>query len=531
MNLGFLIRRAAQQHADRVAVVGPAGVRTYRELDHRARQLASGLRASGLQPGERIAVLLRNRDEYPEIDVGLAYGGYVRVALNTRLGLPEFQAAVEDCVARAIISEPAFDHDVAALTEANDLRWIRLDGLPDVADGDDYETLIDQAPSWVPALDQGPEDLAWISYTSGTTGRPKGVMLSHGSLAAVAFNLMIEFGPASEQGSVLLPQPLSHGAGYFVLAYLASGASVHVAAEFDPDEIVRRGRSEHIDTLKLVPTMLSRLLAADLPGPLPFRHIVYGASPIDTPVMEDALERFGPVLSQIYGQSEAPVTITCLKEHDHAAPGPHRLSAGRPWRSVDVQVVDPEGVPAPPGTLGEVVVRGPHVMTGYFGNASLTEEVVHSGWLWTKDMAVADESGYIYLRGRRDDMINSGGFNIAPREVEEALLAHPVVQECAVVGVPDGEWGQSVCAFFVPRNGATVDVDVLSTFAKERLGFRRPRRIVEVDALPFTSYGKVDRQALLEAAQIVGGPGDGASGPPRVADQRGPRAPQRGDGA
>lgn len=514
MNLAFLMRRAAQQHAERPAVVGPNGARTYRQLDQRARGLASGLLAQGLQPGDRVAVLLHNRIEYPEIDMALAYGGFVRVALNARLGLREFRLATEDCQARAIISEPGFDEDVSVLTAESGMRWIRLDGAPETAAGDDYETLVDGAPSWVPALDQSPESLAWISYTSGTTGRPKGVMLSHRALAAVAFNLMLETGPASELGSVMLPQPLSHGAGYFALAYLASGAAVHVAAEFDPEEITRRGRVHGIDTLKLVPTMLSRLLAAELPGPTPFRHIVYGASPIDGPIMEDALERFGPILSQIYGQSEAPVTITCLKEHDHARPGPHRASAGRPWRTVDVRVLDPDGRPLPPGVLGEVAVRGPHLMTGYYGNSDLTADVMRSGWVWTKDMGITDEEGYIYLRGRRDDMINSGGFNIAPREVEEALLVHPAVQECAVVGVPDPEWGESICAFVVPRPGGAVDVDDLAAFAKDQLGFRRPRRIVELAALPYTSYGKVDRRALFEVGTAAGDGAASAGGPP-----------------
>lgn len=508
MNLALLLQRAARQHADRLAVAGPNGTRTYRQLDRRARQLAGGLHARGLEPGDRVAVLLRNRTEYPEIDVALAYGGFVRVALNSRLGLREFRLATEDCTARAIVSEPRFDEDVAALSAGTGMLWIRLDGRPEIADGDDYEAFLNGAPLWAPDLGLSPDSLAWISYTSGTTGRPKGVMLSHRALAAVAFNLMLEVGPNSELGSVMLPQPLSHGAGYFVLAYLASGASVHVASEFDPEEITERGRTYGVDTLKLVPTMLSRLLAAELPGPTPFRHIIYGASPIDAPIMDAALESFGPILSQIYGQSEAPVTITCLREHDHARPGPHRGSAGRPWRTVDVQVVDPDGQALPPGELGEVAVRGPHLMTGYYGNPELTSEAMRSGWLWTNDMGTTDDEGYVYLRGRRDDMINSGGFNIAPREVEEALLVHPTVQECAVVGVPDPEWGQSICAFVVPRPGVAVDIGDLTAFAKDHLGFRRPRRIVELDALPYTSYGKVDRQALLKVGTATG---DGAA--------------------
>lgn len=501
MNLASLLRRAVQQHADRPAIVAPGKTRSYAEVDVRARKLVSGLRSRGIEPGDRVAVLLNNRIEYPEIDVALAYGGFVRVAMNARLGIRDFRLATEDCGARAIVSEPAFDDVVTTLHEEQSLQWIRLDGAPDVAHGDDYESLLDGAQPCEPTFDHDERSLAWISYTSGTTGRPKGVMLSHAALVNVAFNLMLETGPASERDSVLLPQPLSHGAGYFVLAYLASGASVHVATDFDPEEIQARGRSEGIHTLKLVPTMLSRLLAADLEGPNPFQRIIYGASPIDPPVMDEALAAYGPILTQIYGQSEAPVTITCLKEHDHAHPGPRRTSAGRPWRTVEVQVVDADGVTLPSGELGEVAVRGAHLMTGYYGQPELTAEVLRAGWLWTKDMGTIDEDGFVYLRGRRDDMINSGGFNIAPREVEEALLAHPAVRECAVVGLPDAEWGQRICAFVVRRDGSRLDNAELSAHARAALGFRRPRIIVELPSLPYTPYGKVDRKVLL-ASQL-----------------------------
>ncbi len=494
MNLASLLHRAAVQHPRRPAIVVPGVVRTYQEVDARARRLVTGLRSLGIVPGDRVAILLRNRVEYPEIDVALAYGGFVRVALNARLGLREFRLATEDCGARAILSEPDFDEVASVLVAEQDLSWLRLDGRGDATA--DYESLIERSSPAIPAFDLDDQALAWISYTSGTTGRPKGVMLSHRALAHVAWNVMLELGPSSEREAILLPQPLSHGAGYFALAYLASGAAVHVAADFDPQEITERGRSHGIDTLKLVPTMLARLVAADLDGPNPFDRIVYGASPIDPPLMEAALTRYGPILTQIYGQSEAPATITCLKAHDHALPGPQRASAGRPWRTVEVRVVDAEGAPVPTGELGELIVRGPHMMSGYYGQPELTAEVMRSGWIWTKDMATVDEGGFVYLRGRRDDMINSGGFNVAPREVEEAMLAHPSVAECAVVGLPDSQWGQRICAFVVPRDGLVVDHDDLTTHARTSLGFRRPRQIVVLSSLPYTAYGKVDRNAL-----------------------------------
>lgn len=497
MDVSQLIQRAVRQYPDRVAVVSRTGQRTYAELGERACRLANALAARGVAPGDRVVVLLENRIEYPEIDVALAYGGFVRVALNIRLGLAEFSASVEDADARVLITQAKFADVAAQLAEQYGLLWISMEGGED-PQAAAYESFLEAGHPVRPDLVDRSDDPAWFSYTSGTTGRPKGVVLSHRALTHVAWNLMIEIGPHSAEESVLLPQPLSHGAGFFTLAYLGSGASIHVVPEFDPDEIMSWGEKQDIDTLKLVPTMLDKLLELDRASP--FRRIVYGASPIAKPILDRAVDTLNADLVQIYGQSEAPVTITCLGAAEHRRRGPHLGSAGLPWRSVEVLVVDPEGQPVGTGELGEIIVRGDHMMTGYHNRPEQTAEVLRDGWVWTRDMGVTDDNGYIYLRGRRDDMINSGGFNIAPREIEDVVNAHPLVQECAAVGLPDERWGERVCVYVVTAPGQQLTYEELDRFCEPRLGFRRPRNLVVLGALPYTAYGKVDRKQLLAAS-------------------------------
>jgi fatty-acyl-CoA synthase len=478
-------------------VVGSAGSLRYNQLDNRSRRLADGLASLGLQPGDRVAVLMSNRLEYVEVDVALAYGGFVRVGLNFRLGLDDFARAIQDSGARAIITEPDFDEPVSKLADEYELIWLRCGGgsAQAAARITKYEQLIESRPATAPAKADMTACPGWMPYTSGTTGQPKGVVLTHHALAHSAFNLMLETGPSSDQESILLPQPLSHGSAYFELAYLASGATVHVITGFDPEEIVSRALQFGVATIKLVPAMLKRLL--DSGKPSPFSTVIYGASPIPSAVLDEAMDRYGQSLVQIYGQSEAPATITILTKGDHAIGGPRLASAGRPWRSVDVRVVDHDGNEVSPGEVGELILKGEHMMSGYYGRQDLTDEIVRDGWLWTKDLAVSDEDGYIYLRGRRDDIINSGGFNIAPKEVEDVIIQHPDILDCAVIGVPDEVWGQSVKAFVVPALGKVIESSDLTAYCAPRLGYRQPRVFEVLDALPHNSYGKVDRNELL----------------------------------
>jgi fatty-acyl-CoA synthase len=342
-----------------------------------------------------------------------------------------------------------------------------------------------------------------LLYTSGTTGKPKGVELSHRAIREVGFNLALELEIFRPDEQVVLPQPISHGAGYFVLPALMAGGGVRLVDRFDPEEALALSRSERVRTLKIVPAMMDGLLAASAGRPLGYDHLIYGAAPIAAPVLERALAHFGPVLTQIYGQSEAPATLTCLPAWAHEGDGEQRFSAGLPWRTVALEVCDPDGEPVAAGELGEVLIRGPHMMSGYRGLPEATAEVLDGGWLRTKDMARRDERGFVYLQGRRDEMINSGGFNISPGEVERVLVDHPDVEEAVVVGLPDERWGHAVNAAVRLRSGADASPEEVIGFARPRLGFRTPKAVLIFDDIPRNTYGKVDRPSVV--ARLEGG--------------------------
>ena len=295
-------------------------------------------------------------------------------------------------------------------------------------------------------------------------------------------------------------QPMSHGAGFFVLPWFIRGGCSVIMRTFDAAEALRLTRALEIETVKLIPTMLQRILR--LPDAFPIdlphlRQMIYGASPMPTEALRDAISKFGPKLVQIYGQSEAPVTMTVLplEDHDPGSRYPERLaSAGRPWTTVAMKIVDDAGREMPTGEAGEVVLRAPQIMSGYWKRETLTKETIRDGWLHTKDVGRKDEHGYVYLLGRKDEMIISGGYNIAPREIEEMIYQHPGVEDAAVVGEPDPEWGQAVVAYVVFRKGAKEAE--LSEFLKGKLGYKRPKRIYRLAELPKNSNGKIQKTAL-----------------------------------
>ena len=495
MDVAYLIRRAAREHPGVIAVEDEVAALTMRELVARAERIANAMDAAGVPHGASVGILMENRWEYVLVDAAIALGRRVRVAFNARLHLDDFAYMAEDAGVAVLFHSERYAEDAAALAERLDLVAVNVDGGLEA-----LEARGDAAPV---ARDGDPEGPAWITYTSGTTGRPKGVVLSHRSIRVVAFNLLLHLGPVRPGRQVVLTQALSHGAGYFVLPWLISGAGVYVVRKFDPDEVLRVAERREADLLKIVPAMIPPLLEASGGRRLDYDSIVYGAAPIAPALLEHALDRLGPVLVQIYGQSEAPVTITCLAKEDHLGTGDERFSAGRAFRSVAAEIRDADGLALPAGEVGELYVNAPQAMTGYHGLADATAAAMPGGWIRTSDMAREDERGFITLLGRRDEMINSGGYNISPREVERVLNEHPSVGEVVVFGRPDERWGQAVTAAVRAAAGATISADELSEFARPRLGFRAPKSISVLDAIPLTPYGKVDRTRLLAAVDAI----------------------------
>lgn len=502
MDLAYLIRRAAREYPDAPAISDRSTLRSLSQVVDRAERFANALDAHGIPTMASIGVISENRIEYPEVDLGIALAGRVRVALNSRLSRADFAFSLRDCDARVLVHTAEFAEDAHALADELGLMLINLDRPEEGECG--YADFVESASPASVLRSIAEEQPAWISYTSGTTGRPKGVVLSHRAIREVSLNLMLELGPHGPGERMVLAQPLSHGAGYFVLPQLIAGGGVHVMATFDPEEVIWASSQPGVTAFKAVPAMFPPLLDAAERSRVNFDTIIYGAAPMPGPILDRALDQFGNVLVQVYGQSEAPITLTCLHKQDHEFAGAHRSSAGRPWRSVAIEIRDPDGVALPVGEVGEVTVKGTHHMSEYLNLEEATSEVIRDGWIWTKDLGRRDERGFVHLLGRRDEIINSGGFNISPREVEQVLQDHPDVEECVVVGLPHERWGAAVNAMVRLRADSPVTEDQLLAFARPRLTFRTPKQVLMTDQIPRNSYGKVDRAKVVTAFEASG---------------------------
>jgi long-chain acyl-CoA synthetase len=370
-----------------------------------------------------------------------------------------------------------------------------------------------EAPAVPPPADRGPDDLAWLFYTSGTTGRPKGVMLTHRNLMTMGLTYFNDVDPIGPDDAIVYAAPMSHGCGLYAIPHLMAGARHVVPASggVDPAELFALGRALGPLSTFAAPTIVKRLVdhaeAAGL-GPdqaaRAFKTIVYGGAPMYVADIQRALRVMGPRFVQIYGQGETPMVATALARR-HLADSAHpahlsRLgSVGVAQTPVQVRVVDEQGRELPAGESGEVLVRGDTVMAGYWRNAEATTAALRDGWLWTGDIGSLDEHGFLTLKDRSKDLVISGGSNIYPREVEEVLLTAPGVAEVAVVGAPDTEWGEVVVAFVVAKDGAVPDAVALEAHCLAHIArFKRPKRYVFVETLPKNHYGKVLKTALRE---------------------------------
>lgn len=503
MHLGNLLTRAANLHGDLPALIrGDVVVADHTTLARRAAGLAHGLRHHlGLPPGSRVAVAMSNDPAYVEILFACWRAGLAAVPVNAKLHAREIAYILNHSGAAVVFTDGKLAATVGmaagAITPAPHILSI---------DDADYARLVARDP--LAQAPVSPHDLAWLFYTSGTTGRPKGAMLTHANLLAMTACHLIDVDPVLPGDRVLHAAPMSHGSGLYIIPHLAraAGQIIPESRGFEPDELVGLFARHRRVSMFAAPTMVHRFIhhpaVADSDDPLPgLKTIIYGGAPMYLADKAAALARLGPRLAQIYGQGESPMTITALGRDAHLQPddepGRARLaSAGPAQWLVDVSVVDDTGRPLPAGETGEVTAAGPSVMAGYWRDPDATARTLRDGRLFTGDMGALDAQGYLTLKDRSKDVIISGGSNIYPREVEEVLLDHPAVAEVSVIGAADADWGEVVVAFVV-ADGDGVDAAALDRLCLDRIArFKRPKRYVFVDALPKNNYGKVPKTAL-----------------------------------
>jgi acyl-CoA synthetase (AMP-forming)/AMP-acid ligase II len=495
-NLASLLANASRTFPDCPAVTWGSETITYRQLDARVVALDRWLRSQGVGRDTRVAVYMDNRPDFLAAMFGTWRSGAALVPCNARLTAEELSFLIADSESAVVITDEL---------HASTARAAAGSAIVCVA-GPELEALLraestDADPG--PA-DVEPDDLAWLFYTSGTTGQPKGAMLSHAILTFVTVSWLADLTPLDETDVTLHAAPLSHGAGFHALAATARAAHqvIPESASFDPLRILDYMRAYGVTNTWMVPTQIVMLTKAPADLNLPkLRYLVYGGAPMTPAATERALDRFGPVLVQLYGQGETPMTATVLRREDHR---PDLFgSAGRARPGVEVAIQDAEGRELAPGEVGEVMVRGASVMQGYWRRPDATAEALRGGWLHTGDLGRLTEDGMLYLLDRTKDMIISGGSNVYAVEVEQVLSTHPEVGDVAVIGVPDDMWGEIVVAVVVP-SGGDLDIASLERHCRGTLaGYKVPRRWVQVETLPRNAYGKVvkrDLRARLEAA-------------------------------
>jgi acyl-CoA synthetase (AMP-forming)/AMP-acid ligase II len=501
-----------KEYPNNTAVIYKGIRRSFSDLNVRANRLANALLKLNISKGDRVGMLLRNCCEFIEIDFALSKTGIVRVPLNARLTGRDHEYMLNDSGANTLIFGEEFTAVIQAI-RAN-LKTVKefikiSEGLSkeNVLGALDYEDLIKKGLPDEPLGEVDEEDLHTLFYTSGTTGKPKGAMLTQKSWANVVINLILDYGPIVEEDVILNTQPLSHGAGFFVLPYFIKGATNVLIPEFKPSLVFETIEREKVTVLKLVPSMLYQLMESpektqyDLST---LHSIIYGGSPIAVPRLIEAIQFFGKKLIQLYGQAEAPMCISTLSKRDHIIEGAdealRRLnSAGKPCVNVEVRIVDENDKDVQPGETGEVIVRGYHVMKGYWNLPEATAEVLKDGWVYTGDLGYFDSKGYIYLVDRKRDVIISGAFNIYPKEIEDIIVTHPKVKEVAVIGVPDKKWGEAIKAVVVPKEGVRITEQEIIDYCRDHIAsFKKPKTVDFVKELPRNPYGKVLRKVLRE---------------------------------
>jgi acyl-CoA synthetase (AMP-forming)/AMP-acid ligase II len=508
MELSATIRAGARAHPDSPAVRCGGATQTYAQLYERSCRLANALSALGIEPGERVATLGDNCIESIEQMSGLALGGYVRSSLYTH-NAPESNLYLLDLVGASalLVARKHYDGLAPHLNGVETLRQVLVfDG--DAADDEsDYEAALARAASTDPQVTLRADEDHIIRFSAGTTGKPKGILHTVSRWTSVGSEMTLAMPPQDTSDRYLAAGPLAHAAGLPVWATLGAGGTIVVMTAFDPAKFLEIVAEERCTTTFLVPTMIQMVVnhpsaaGADLSS---LRCVVYGAAPINERTLEQAHAVWGRIMYQMYGQSEA-VPLTVLPPEDHVVDGTpeerRRLrSAGRPTPNSRIRIVDPKGNDLPPGQVGEIAAHSPAAMAAIWRDPQATSErILADGSVLTRDMGYLDSDGYLFLADRKEDMIISGGFNIWPAELENALASHPAVAEVAVVGVAHDKWGETPKAVVVLRAGQEATEEELIDWTREKLGaVKRVTSVDFADELPKTPLGKVLRREVRD---------------------------------
>ena len=488
----------AGERPDRVALREEGRVYTYAELDDRTARAASALIAAGLKKGDRIAWIGKNSDLYFTLFYGAARAGIVMAPIGWRLSPAEWAFIVNDTQAKMVFAGPGFD------TLADQLAG-KLQNDPVIVGAADAWAMIDGATR-VPFEPSGVNDAVLQLYTSGTTGNPKGAVLSNHNLFALrkhSSTLDLPYTKWEDDEAVLVAMPCAHiGGTRLGIMALASGLPGVILAEFNPDGVFDAVEQHGVTRFFIVPAALQMLLMHPRCASVDYsrlKYILYGAAPIPLDLLRQCIKMFGAQFIQAYGMTETTGTISMLPPEDHDPEGNARMrSAGKALPGVEIVILGPDGQPVPTGEVGEVVTRSSNNMLGYWNLPDATAKTMtDDGWIRTGDAGYLDKDGYLFIHDRMKDMIITGGENVYPAEVESAIFGHPAVQEVAVIGIPDAKWGETVKAVVVAKPGTNVEEADIIAWARERIAaFKCPRSIDVIEALPRNASGKILRKDL-----------------------------------
>ena len=503
LTCGDLIKRGSALYGTQAALLFEGRQFTFAEQAARMFRLANALLGKGLKKQERVAVLARNCSEYIEIFGACEIAGFVAINLNVRLSDAELATICQDSQPSALICSKDFLAQARALAaQLSGIRICIAIGSED-ADTLSYEHLVSELSADEPTATASPSDIAYLMYTSGTTGGPKGVMISHAAMVE-ATRMLSHEGGISSTDKALIVMPLFHLGGKIEqMNFNLMGAEVVLKAAFDAEDILDTIEKEGVTAAHFAPAMIQRLL--DVLETKPYdvstlRCVHYASAPMPGPLLRRALDRMGPVFVQVYGMTECLIG-TILKSHEHLVSSPEgerRLrSAGQPLLGNEVKIVREDGTACDTGEIGEILFRSPTIMSGYWNKPELTAEAIRDGWIHTQDLGFVDGSKFVYVVDRKRDMIISGGENIYSWEVEEALRAHPDVADVAVIAVPDEVWGELVKACVQMRPGRSASEVELIDYTRSKIAsYKKPRSIDFVQSLPRLFNGKIDKKAL-----------------------------------